>query len=189
MKVYRTLKVYAKRYEVGDIIRFKLTTGEKVELLAVEQKDDCMQFVFNDCLMDEYPMNDSYTNEGGYLNSKLRKTLNEEIIKLFPKKILKKMRPFHTGDYLTIPSEKEIFGTNEYGESEPDSVKQWEPMKLRKNRIASQGLNGIYEWYFLRNRSVRSGSVFAYVDNDGGANCHGASYASGVRPSLLIYNP
>ena len=63
-------------------------------------------------------------------------------------------------------------------------------MKLRRNRIAFQGYNGEWEWYWLQNRlrDAVSSSYFASVDGDGGATYGGASGAFGVRPAFKIKN-
>lgn len=62
-------------------------------------------------------------------------------------------------------------------------------MKQRKNRIASQGLNGGWEWYWLQNRVPNSAALFANVDSSGYADCNSASDAYGVRPVVKIKNP
>ena len=62
-------------------------------------------------------------------------------------------------------------------------------MKQRKNRIASQGLNGGWEWYWLQNRVQNSAAGFANVGSNGGADCNYASDAYGVRPVVKIKNP
>ena len=142
MKVRRTEKIKVNTFRVGDVIRFKLSDGEKVEMLAVKEESDGMIFCFADCLAKEYSMNEQNTNEGGWDASDLRKKLNSEILDRFPRKIRKLLLPFENGDMLRLPTEKEIFGSNPCGEDEPESVSQWKPMKQRKNRIASQGLNG-----------------------------------------------
>ena len=99
------------------------------------------------------------------------------------------MVPFDNGDYLSIPTEEQIFGKNIYGEPiTDDSTEQWDLMKQTKNRIALQGLAGATAWYWLRNKSLRSASDFCYVDYYGGADGYGASYSSGVRPLLNLYN-
>jgi len=92
--------------------------------------------------------------------------------------------PFDNGDMLRIPTEREIFGENKYGEEEPDTVRQFEAMKKRRNRIAFQGLNGDWEWYWLQNkvRSVRSATNACNVNDGGDAFASGASYSYGVRP-------
>lgn len=118
MKVKRMIKSDVDTFRVGDIIKFKLTDGEKVQAMAVQQENDGMLFCLVDCLADEYSMNDTNTNEGGYEGSDLRKKLNTEIIARFPADIKAVMVPFENGDYLRLPTEKEIFGENYYGEYE-----------------------------------------------------------------------
>lgn len=189
MKVRRTEKIKVNTFRVGDVIRFKLSDGEKVEMLAVKEESDGMIFCFADCLAKEYSMNEQNTNEGGWDASDLRKKLNSEILDRFPRKIRKLLLPFENGDMLRLPTEKEIFGSNPCGEDEPESVSQWKPMKQRKNRIASQGLNGGWEWYWLQNRVPNSAAIFAGVGGHGGADCGGAGIAFGVRPVVKIKNP
>lgn len=191
MKIERTIEVQGESFIVGDIISFELNDGEKVEAMAVKQDGDTMIFCHVDCLKDEYPMNDRNTNKGGYEASKLRTTLRDVILPRYPEELVKKMVPFKNGDLLRIPTEKEIFGRNVYGDDEPEEVTQWEPMKLRRNRIAFQGSNGDLEWYWLQNpvRGVVSAALFALVYDYGGA---GSNYASnswvGVRPAFGIHN-
>lgn len=59
-------------------------------------------------------------------------------------------------------------------------------MKKRRNRIAFQGKEGAWEWYWLMNRHKDSASNFAFVDNGGIAACSYASYSIGVRPVFLL---
>ena len=182
MKVRRTEKIKVNTFRVGDVIRFKLSDGEKVEMLAVKEEKDGMIFCFADCLAKEYSMNAQNTNAGGWDVSDLRKKLNGEILDRFPQKIRKLLLPFENGDLLRLPTEKEIFGSNPCGEDEPESVSQWKPMKQRKNRIASQGLNGGWEWYWLQNRVPNSAASFANVHSNGNCGCSNASNPCGVRP-------
>lgn len=189
MKVRRTEKIKVNTFRVGDVIHFKLSDGEKAEMLAVKEESDGMIFCFVDCLAKEYSMNEQNTNEGGWDASDLRKKLNGEVLDRFPRKIRKLLLPFENGDLLRLPTEKEIFGSNPCGEDESESVSQWKPMKQRKNRIASQGLNGGWEWYWLQNRVQNSAASFAYVGSYGYAHCDDASVAYGVRPVVKIKNP
>ena len=85
---------------------------------------------------------------------------------------------------IRIPTEKEIFGVNKYGERESDDVKQFEPMKKRRNRIAFR--NDEFEWYWLKNRGVESAPYFAFVNGSGYASYSDASYSFGVRPLFKI---
>ena len=185
MKVLRPYETETSLFEVGDVISFELTDGEKVEAMVMRQEADGTLFLFVDCLRDEERMNSNY---GSYEASDLRVKLNGEILVRFPAEIRKQMVAFANGDMLRLPTEKEIFGVNEYGETEDKSVEQFAPMKLRRNRIAFQGHNGNCEWYWLANKHKRSASCFAYVNNDGKAYCDYASIACGVRPAFKIKN-
>ena len=189
MKVKRTEEVDVQQFRVGDIIHFELSDGEKVEMLAVKEEDEGMIFCSSDCLEKECRMNRKNTNAGGWDASYLRKKLNGEILDRFPQKIRKLLLPFENGDLLRLPTEKEIFGSNPCGEDEPESVSQWKPMKQRKNRIASQGLNGGWEWYWLQNRVPNSAAYFAGANGAGRCNYANASLEAGVRPVAKIKNP
>lgn len=189
LKVKRTEKLKTDLFNVGDVVSFRTTTGEKVEMLAVKSEFDGMIFCSVDCMTEESYMNESGSSSGVWNESDLRAKLNGEILSYFPVKISSKLVPFKNGDYIRIPTEKEVFGENVYGEDEPDSVKQWEPMKWRRNRIALQGLNGAWEWYWLQNPAANSADCFAGVNSGGVAACNGASAAGGVRPVVKIKNP
>ena len=168
-------------YEVEDVIAFKLTDGEKIQAMAVQQENDGMLFCLVDCLADEYSMNDTNTNKGGYEGSDLRKKLNTEVMARFPADIKAMMVPFGNGDYLRLPTEKEISGENYYGEYESPCVQQWKPMKQKRNRIAFQGKNGNWEWYWLQNKCRDSVNCFAEVSHLGYANYDRSSGSRSVR--------
>lgn len=187
MKLLRTIEVVDDgNYVVGDVIEFTLNDGEEAQALAVKQEADGMIFVLVDGLKEEEPMNGTNTNRGGYEGSKLRKKLGGEILNRFPAEIREKMVAFPNGDLLRLPTEREIFGANGYGEGEPDTVEQWEPMKLRKNRIAFQGKNGEWDWYWMQNKVEGSAAYFAVVYSGGGCLCYDASNRHAVRPAFKI---
>ena len=194
MKVYRTSEVLAGgRYEVGDIVSYTMEDGEEVEAIAVKEEFDkhgnlCMVFMLLDCLKEECRMNRDDTNDGGYEESHLRDQLATKYLEKFPAALRLNMVPFENGDLLRIPTEREIFGRNIYGEEEPNTVEQFEPMKKRRNRMAFDGLNGETQAYWLQNKRVRSATNFCFVGNNGGANDDGASFSLGVRPLYRIRN-
>lgn len=186
MKVRRAIKVKnPEKYEVGDIIKFKLADGTKVEALAVKEQENNMLFCFVDCLSEEHCMNETNTTGGGFEASDLNKYLNKEVIKLFPNKIKENMVPFSNNQYLRIPTEREIFGEAKYGD-EPETIDQWEPMKRKRNRIACLGKDGLLDWYWLA--SVASSTYFGYCTNYGFAGYDSASVTYGVRPVFLLKN-
>lgn len=191
MLVKRTMKVDVELFEVGDIIKFKLTDGEKVQAMAVKQTPEGMLFVLVDCLAKEYPMfndiDDMDEEDISYATSDLRKALNGEILDRFPKEIKDRLVAVNAeGDMLRIPTECEIFGENVYGQEESKLTKRWKPMKKKRNRIAFQGKEGAWEWYWLMNRHKNYASYFALVYYYGYANYGNASFSGGVRPVFLL---
>lgn len=191
MLVKRTMKVDVELFEVGDIIKFKLTDGEKVQAMAVKQTPEGMLFVLVDCLAKEYPMfndiDDMDEEDISYATSDLRKALNGEILDRFPKEIKDRMVAVNAeGDMLRIPTECEIFGENVYGQEESKLTKRWKPMKKKRNRIAFQGKEGAWEWYWLINRHKDYASDFADVLSYGRADYYNASNSIGVRPVFLL---
>lgn len=189
MEAKKIITTDTQSFNVGDTISFRLNDGEFVEAMAVKAEQNGIVFILVDCLHDEEPMNHTATNRGGYTACDLRKKLNGAIFERFPQEVKELMVPFENGDFLRLPTEKEIFGCNTYGEDEESNVEQWKPMELRRNRIAFRGHNGAWEWYWLQNKRKNSAAGFAYVSNAGYATCTLASGAYGVRPAFKIKNP
>lgn len=194
MKVYRTSEVLAGgRYEVGDIVSYTMEDGEEVEAIAVKEEFDkhgnlCMVFILLDCLKEECRMNRDDTNDGGYEESYLREQLRTEYLERFPASLRLNMVPFENGDLLRIPTEREVFGENRYGEEEPDTVEQFEAMKKRRNCMALDGSNGGTQAYWLQNKRVGSATHFCSVGGNGYATNTNASDSLGVRPLYRIRN-
>ncbi len=166
MKVKRMIKCDVDTFKVGDIIKIRLTDGVKVQAMAMQQEEDGMIFRLVDCLPSEYPMNSTRTNEGGYEESDLRKKLNGEILNLFPAELKAMMAPFDNGDLLRLPTEKEIFGENYYGEYESP----YENL----------------QWYWLMNKARESATAFSVVSGYGNADYYGAFASRGVRPVFKL---
>ena len=161
MKVKGMIEPDVHASKVGDVIDVKLAGGVKVQAMAVQQEEDDMIFCLVDCLPGEYPMNSTRTNEGGYEES----------------------------DLLRLPTEKEIFGGNYYGEYESPYVKQWKPMKKRRNRMAFDGTKEEnLQWYWLINKVRESAASFSSVSGNGYAHASFASSSYGVRPAFKLKN-
>jgi len=198
MIVKRTIKTETDKFEIGDVISFKLTDGEKVKAMAVRQTDEGMLFITVDCLNEEYPMFKNPSGMGSmeinYINSDLRHWLNNEVLERFPEEIKSRMVVMRIGctdyfDMLRIPTEREIFGENEYGAAECDAVKRFKGMKKRRNRIAfDRSKDGVekWQWYWLQNKVKDTAAHFANVSDAGLANYYDASLSDGVRPVFLL---
>ena len=168
MQIERTVLLDADPAEmmVGDVISFTLEDGEQVK--AMKMADDGT-FLFVDCLKEEQTMKELDLGK---------------ILRKIPDEIVALMEPWSDGQFLRLPTEKEIFGINEVGEDEPEEVVQWEPMKEIRNRITFRGLSDYWEWHWLSNKKKGSAAYFAYVDNGGNCYYNRASGSVGVRPAF-----
>ncbi len=98
------------------------------------------------------------------------------------------MVAFNNGDMLSISTEKEIFGVNEY-EEDNVGVEQLSIMKQRRNRIAFQGYGtDRWEWYWLKNKKRNSASDFTGVSYNGGYYYLSTSNSDGICSTFLLKN-
>lgn len=172
--------------EIGDAFEFALKDGEAVRAMAVKKAADATDFIMVDCLKGcDMAMNLEPTSEGGYDESDLRESLNQEVLALFPDDIRAAMVPVYKDDLLTIPSEMEIVGERIFSKEDSKDEKL-EPMKENRNRIALDGMDGYPNWYWLRDAA--GASTFAFVSSGGYANDGTATYSLGIRPRFRIAN-
>lgn len=173
------------KLDVGDEISFVLKNGTAIRALAVKKETDGMLFCSLNCLPEHIPMSESGECDS-YEESDVREYLRGDIYWMLPENIKESLVPFENGDFLRIPTEKEIFGKNEYGEEEPESVTQWEPMKKAMYRVSGNSDDECTIWYWLKNKSKNYSPGFALAYVSGDAGNYGASSAFGVRPVFKI---
>lgn len=192
MKVTRSISttIEAEQFELGDVISFRLTTGEDVKAKAVLETPEGMLFMTVDCLKDKQKMMVREPSFISYTSSDLRKKLNAEILNTFPDEIKRRMVGMQVGntnefDMLRIPTEREIFGKSVY-DNWPKFVveRQFYGMENCRERIALGAVG--FTKYWLANRVDETGFYFVVIDTDGNAisrNCFGFF---GVRPVFLL---
>lgn len=168
--------------KVGDQIVIPL--GDLGTFTATAQKatDGKVLFIFDDYIT-ERPMNKNNSNEGGYEKSDLRKWIENDLFKMFPKAL----RDHISG--LSIPTLGEICGWDDKWDREhieADGDEQLPLMKQRRNRIAYY--NNECECGWLRNATKKefSSAYFADVNVYGRARCNNASGSDGVRPEFWL---
>ena len=168
-------------WEKGDIIRFTLLTGERVEAQCQLVDDEGAVFCLTHCLDEEQPMNGENTNEGGWDESELRNYLNTKILEEFPKALLNRMKPIYEDDLLTLPSIEDIFGEWDFDRWEPKEGAEpnWPLMKYRQYRAKGN-------WYWVRSALYNDATSFCYVDTNGDANNLYASSSFGLAPAFRI---
>ena len=173
------------KLDVGDEISFVLKNGTAIRALAVKKETDGMLFCSSNCLPERISMSESGECDS-YEESDVRAYLCEIVYPTLPENIKESLVPFENGDFLRIPTEKEIFGKNEFGEEEPESVTQWESMKRVMNRVAGNSDDESTACYWLKNKSDNYSSVFAGASYDGSAAAYGVWGTYGVRPVFKI---
>ena len=180
MKVKRTIELETNDIHVGDRIHVSHYTATCQEVTSI-----AAIFLLDQYLDKPMVMNAVDTNNGGYLESDLRKALRSaEVLNIFVG-IRDRMVPFENGDLLRIPFAGEIFGAELPEWWEADSHKQWPLMEDRRNRLASR--QGKYEWGWLQNKVKTSSTEFCFIDAGGSDGWHSvASVALGVRPVFQI---
>jgi len=185
MLIKRQLEMETTNLMVGDVMWFTLKGGEEVEAMAMKKEEDGMIFAFVDCLEEERPMID----KNGVT---LTEWMNDKLLKKLPVDLMKRLVVFEDGTYLRLMTQKEVFGENHWDAAEePDDVEQFEPMKIRRNRVADLGKGSDeWAWWWLANqtwlRDVAASTYFANVSGGGYSNFYGASYSYGVRPAFKI---
>lgn len=185
MLLKRQLEMETANLMVGDVVWFTLKDGEEVEAMAMKKEEDGMIFAFVDCLEEERPMID----KNGVT---LTEWMNDKLLKKLPVNLMKRLVVFEDGTYLRLMTQKEVFGENHWGaEEESDTVEQFEPMKIRRNRVADLGKGSDeWAWWWLANqtwlRDVATSTAFAYVGLNGYSGSNYASYSYGVRPAFKI---
>lgn len=168
--------------KVGDQIVIPL--GDLGTFTATAQKvtDGKVLFIFDDYIT-ERPMNKNGSNEGGYEKSDLRKWIENDLFKMFPKAL----RDHIFG--LSIPTLGEICEWDDKWDREhfeADDDEQLPLMKQRRNRVAYYDNECECGW--LRNAMKKefSSANFAYVNSYGKPGYASASYSLGVRPEFWL---
>lgn len=161
---------------VGDIVLVsEQSETEKVPyVVAHEEKGTGNLILVRKNIMSDYrPMKDGEFDLLKWLDNDFKKS----ILEYLPEK-------FHSNvGLVSVPSIREVFGKDKFGTHSDGEQFDW--FKDPINRIAIMEGEEESDWYWLRD--VVSASAFAYVYNNGSADCDYASTANiGVRPAFGI---
>lgn len=147
-------------------------------------------------LQESGNINPYSTANGGWNSSNRRTWCNSIFEDSFPATILPIFKRFKnitansgasTGtttstDIFALPAEKEVFGSNKYGNSTAESsLTQFEWYKTAANRIKKLGDSGAAEKWWLRSAGNNSTS-FCCVEDDGTSYQRGPAGSLGISP-------
>lgn len=179
-----------------DEIDIPLDTGGTVTVVCAYSAPKTARFVFKDC-WDEAVMNEEPTNRTGYLKSKGRQHVLEDIWPhispewqaiIKPRKMVEEIdgERVEYADPLWLPSATDMFGPSENGYwKDLDDSFQLPIFKRERDRVKECGDEGTYP-YWLRSVYAANSDTFRVVNADGG-NGYGSAYSSwGFAPGFDI---
>ena len=181
----------------GDNIPVTLKNGDEVSFDVGKDESGKIYFVMHNCLKETKPVNEVWTNKGGWEESAMRRYLNEEVIELLPDELQKMIKPTkivqvwdgkrrETEDKLFLLSITQVFGKDElYEPIEPDDspIDIFESPRRRVKEL--EGYGTLAHWW-LRSPGSSSSVDFCLVRLDGTGYYISASYSFGVAPAFCI---
>lgn len=178
-----------------DQIPIILKNGEFVTLTVGHDEKGKTYFCFEDCIVDERPMNKRDTNLGGWAATSMRQWLNTTLLALLPDEIQDVIKPTRivqvlngekvmTQDKIFLFSKTQMFGKGEWSELEPEDT-QIDIFRTEKNRVKECAGHGTWS-YFLRTPYDGYTNSFCMVSSTGYAGNSGASHGRGVAPGFCI---
>lgn len=188
------------RLNVGDSFSCTLGNGEEVTFRVAGIKDGLAYIGTDDCLLDEAPMNEKWTNEGGYPASDRREYLNTDILLrlpealrniIVPRKIRQRMKDGSEVECTCMIwdwSATEMAGPDHFLAAADIGDFQMPLFKHERGRVKECGEYGTYP-YFLRSPYLTSDTNFAYVYSGGYLNGNNATYSVGVSFGFCINQP
>ena len=132
IKVLRKQETETKEIMVGDQILVSLKALGDFTATAHKITDKGVLFIFDEYVTSR-PMNNQYTNEGGYEKSDLKKWVNSVLLEAFSSELKDRITD------LSIPTVGELFGhDDEWNKDhfEPDDDEQLPLMKELRNRVS-----------------------------------------------------
>ena len=189
-----------------DEIDLVLNSGETITvvaaayLAAAEDKPAGLRFVIKDCLAELHLINKTWTNQGGYRNSEIRRYILQDVLPLFPDDLRSVIRPrkiteitegkpMAYEDILWLPSETEVFGRNyesmQNGIVDGSDDFQMPIFMTERDRVKGRARGGTVPWA-LRSVFADSAYVFCLVNANGGAIYGSARLSWGVAPGFDI---
>lgn len=190
------------KIEDGIVRPVTLTTGEQIELVLMHPTypladGGTAAFVvgMKDCLDGTSLMNDRGSNSGGWDKCTMRTWLNDTVYNWMSESFRQNLRLMNvltagggggsgtleveSQDYLALPAEREVFGSNWYADSDIESLLfQFDWYKTASNRIKQQDGSAIL--WCERSPSTGTRDDFCAVDESGTTYTTPADIGGGV---------
>ena len=194
-------------FALGDTKKITMKDGSEINVRIIDFNHDededgrkiPISFESVETLNDDYVMNDSSSNKGGWEKSKLRSVLNSTFLSMLPDDLRAVIKPCvkltrisgandaplgKTLDHIFVLSEQEIFGRKIYSGGNEGHWYDWYRQENTEYGKCTQ--NGERDWRW--ERSPRSGNTnyFCYVNSYGNASYNSASLSNGVSFGFCV---
>ncbi len=192
-------------FQLGDTKKVQLKNGEEITLRIIgffhdrDARGNLIPITWETefYLKNPKPMNDDWTNKGGWAATKMRDYLNREVLTLLPDDLRSIITPAvketscgdrstelqETEDHLFLLSEWEKYGRKFYAACQEG---RWYPFYAQEGvSYAKTYADGEKDWGWLRSPRGSNAAYFCFVDSSGVA-AYGtvASYSDGVAFGL-----
>ena len=164
----------------------------RMQVVDIDESEEPRRitFISKECLKERMPMNQEWTNKGGWEASDLRKRLNTEIIKLLPDELAAVIKEreirqqlndgVHTTlDKLWLPTERDMVGDEAY-DSGCMEEKQFELYKDPLERVKKIPGETAACNYWESSPNVGNSAYFCYATASGTVYSYSASNSLGV---------
>lgn len=180
----------------GDELEIELTNGETAAVVfAGFIGQERGRFIFRDCLGDDYVMNNTPTNEGGYFKSEGRRHVLEDLLPLLPAELLEAIEPRNIKelidrelveykDSLWLPSATDVFGGEYAGRYYKDEGHDEQLPIFATERGRVKEKDGETWFWWLRSPYSSNAAGFVYVYTSGSVNYYNASTSIGFAPGF-----
>ena len=194
-----------RAFGVGDTKDVRLKNGETITLRIIGLFHDKapdgsripITWEMTHYLKDRHAMNDTWTNEGGWAKSDMRKYLREEILPLLPDDLVQVLQTtkkdstsYGEGSYKTQATYDKLFLLSEwerYGRCFYSACQEgeWYPWYAQEGvSYAKTYPDGSKGWGWSRSQNGSNTAGFCFVTSGGDANYAGASNSNGVAFGL-----
>jgi len=181
--------------ESFDQILIRLKNAELVMLTVGHDEKGKTYFCFEDCINEERFMNPTWTNEGGWAATDMRRWLNNTFFDLLPDELQAVIKPTRivqiidgkqvmTEDNIFLFSKTQMFGKGDWSDIEPEDT-HIDIFNTEKQRVKECGKHGTW-WYWLRSPNSGNSNYFCLVSYSGNAYNYYASSYRGVAPGFCI---
>ena len=172
------IRVSVEEFRTNDIVTINFNDNLKIKCIVVDIIDGIATFISLNTVFD-MPLSFDGSKCKSWLESDLREYLNLNFYDNCYPFMQDKLVKDDNLDYFSIPSEKEIFGINKYGEDEDD--RSWPIMKYRRRYRMGLDNDENLNWYWLRTKRKNSSAYFCRCNDFGDASYSNSSRSGGVR--------